>query len=77
MYALFDADKVIVYIGRAGLEGIRAGLAAHFDGALGECSKHTVWYTWELALLPEAREAELLAAFVERYKRRPLCQGAA
>ena len=69
VYALWQ-DGEMIFLGRAA--SIRQGLLEHFERS-GQCTSDATHYTWELALRPEAREAELLAQFRKRHGRLPRC----
>lgn len=73
VYALFDGEEV-VYIGRALAHygGIREALLIHFkSGRTG----HVTAYTWEIHLSPEAREAILLARYIQEHLQVPRGHG--
>jgi len=74
VYALWHDDEMI-YLGRAA--SIRQRLADHLQRSDSPCLLDATHYTWELALHPEAREAELLEQFRRRYGRLPRCNGKA
>jgi excinuclease UvrABC nuclease subunit len=74
VYALWH-DEEMIYLGRAA--SIRRRLAEHLQRSDAPCLLEATHYTWELALRPEAREAELLAEFRSRYGRLPRCNGKA
>jgi excinuclease UvrABC nuclease subunit len=67
VYALWHEDEMI-YIGRA--TSIRQRLMEHLQRTDPRASEAT-HYTWELALRPDVREADLLQQFRERYGRLP------
>ena len=74
VYALWQDDDMI-YLGRAA--SIRQSLLDHLQRSDSPCLLEATHYTWELALRPEAREAELLAQFRSRHGRLPRCNRAA
>jgi hypothetical protein len=69
VYALWHEDELI-YLGRTA--SIRKSLLDHLQRS-SPCTSDATHYTWELALRPEAREAELLEQFRSRYGRLPRC----
>jgi excinuclease UvrABC nuclease subunit len=73
VYALWQDDEMI-YLGRA--LSIRQRLLDHLQRSDSPCMTDATHYTWELALRPEAREAELLAQFRARHGRLPRCNAA-
>jgi len=72
VYALWHEEEMI-YLGRAA--SIRQRLLDHLQRST-PCTVDATHYTWELALRPEAREAELLEQFRSRYGRLPRCNAA-
>jgi hypothetical protein len=64
LYGLFEGDDLI-YLGKT-VEGaakaatIRACLLQHQSGALGDCTRKATTYTWEIAIWPGQREAQIL-----------------
>ena len=74
VYALWQDDEMI-YLGRA--VSIRDRLLGHLERSNEPCVGDATHYTWELALKPEAREAELLEQFRERHGRLPRCNARA
>jgi hypothetical protein len=69
VYALWQ-DGEMIYLGRAA--SIRQSLTAHLERP-DPCVRPSTHYSWELALSPEAREAEILAHFRQRHGRLPRC----
>ena len=72
VYALWHDDEMI-YLGHA--TSIRKSLLDHLQRS-DACAGDATHYTWELALRPEAREAELLEQYRSRYGRLPRCHAA-
>lgn len=70
IYALW-LDGEMIYLGRA--VSIRQRLLDLLERSDSACMNDATHYTWELALRPEAREAELLEQFRERHGRLPRC----
>lgn len=73
VYALWQDDEMI-YLGRA--VSIRQRLVDHLQRSDSPCTNEATHYTWELALRPETREAELLEQFRQRHGRLPRCNAA-
>lgn len=75
VYALYDAYKQLVYIGRAkgGTTTIRSRLQDHKAGREGLCTQSASYYRREVCSNPVAREAELLMEYKRLNGRLPRC----
>lgn len=72
VYVLFH-DAEVIYYGEAHDGTIRNRLRRHQSGAEGPCTARSTHYKREVCDDPEAREVELLEAFMARYGRLPRC----
>jgi hypothetical protein len=74
VYELADADRSVIYIGQSATD-VPNRLRQHL--ARGGCvAERAVWWRWRHSLVPQAEEADLLAAFVVRHGRVPDCNEA-
>ena len=72
VYALWRDDELI-FLGRASQGAtIRARITEQLDAPC-SCTRGATHYSWELALQPAAREAEVLREFQVRFGRLPRC----
>ncbi len=74
VYELADADKRIIYIGQSATD-VPNRLRQHL--ARGGCvAERAVYWRWRHSRVPQAEEADLLAAFAVRHGRVPECNAA-
>jgi hypothetical protein len=75
LFGLFDKNELI-YLGRASKREshtIRMLLLLHQDGAFGPCTVKASHYTWQITPWSTARETELLAQYLQVFRRYPRC----
>ncbi len=74
VYALYNDTMETIYIGKAlGEDSIKSQLQKHKIGKKGLCSKHAVFFNWEICRNPSKREEELLQEHQLVYDSFPLC----
>jgi len=74
VYELADADKRVIYIGQSATD-VPNRLRQHLVSG-GCVAQHAVYWRCRYSAVPQAEEADLLAAFVVRHGRVPECNAA-
>lgn len=74
VYELADKNKQIIYIGQSATD-VPGRLRQHL--ATGGCvAQHAAYWRYEYSRVPQAQEAELLAAYVAAHGQLPPCNRA-
>jgi hypothetical protein len=74
VYELADTDKRVIYIGQSATD-VPNRLRQHL--ARGDCAaQRAVYWRWRHSRVPQAEEADLLAAYAVRHGRVPECNAA-
>lgn len=74
VYELADAERRVVYIGQSATD-VPNRLRQHLRGA-GCVAQHAVYWRYRHSRVPQAEEADLLAAYAVRFGRVPPCNAA-